>query len=81
MKRNHRLYTGGRVKQTCGSHSVFVGGHPSTPGTFPIYIDKEFLSDNITEGQHLVELIYEQLDDMDQYETGDFYPDGNNFLT
>lgn len=67
VARNSRFY-GDRVKRTCGSHSLILGGHQEQVGSYQIFVDEEFLNDNIDIGQHSVEFFYEGLDEMDQYD-------------
>ena len=38
------------IKKTCGSHSMFLGGAKDEPGAYEIYVDEEFLEENIEPG-------------------------------
>ena len=77
IERNRRLYGGDRVKRACTGHALIAGGHENQPGAYQIYVDDEFLYENIDEGKHFVETFYDGLDDIDQYDDGQ---DGDNFL-
>ena len=67
LKRNSQLYND-RIKKSCGSHSIILGG--DQPGSYQIFVDEEYLQDNICLGQQYVETFYEGLNDIDQYDLG-----------
>ena len=59
------------MSKTNGSNKKYLG-----KSKYQIYVDEEFLSENIELGTQVVESFYESLDQLDSYDL----PEGNFYL-